>query len=312
MRPIGTTIVLVLLAAAGCGGPVPDTGPGAGYRPCILENRTGEFLLKVDEQSISIDGTVLDGIEPARLATQVLKMGDCQILKPSIAPPPCKPECGPTQNCTKSGCVQKPVARNVGRVSLRGLKGSVTLNNIDNLYFNPPGLPPYPPYDEGASIGLQADGGDAGYGPFSLKGFGVAVMKVPTTPLLIEDGKPVTLTWSPAGKTGPTRVVFELGINLHGAVDTKLICDVEDTGSFTVPAALVTELFKHGISGFPRVELTRQSADSIMLKSGCVQFSVTSKPLEPRELKVPGLVSCKDQMDCSGGQRCRDDLSCGI
>ena len=109
-----------------------------------------------------------------------------------------------------------------------------------------------------------------------MKGWGVAPLVVPSTPVTVQMGQPVTLTWTPPGKPGPTRIFIDFSINRHGTIDAWLECTVPDTGSFTVTAEMTTALFRNGVSGFPSFNLTRQSGDTTTVMSGCVQLLVAA------------------------------------
>lgn len=310
----GLAVLALATVTSGCSSP-DDAGPGTGgagageYNVCSSETRVGEFVLTLGEGYTGVEGSVLDGVEIFRVPSEVMKAGSCRILQPPAPVPPCNPECSLAQVCTKTGCAAKPQRRDAGKVTITGLKVPFTAVNMGNVYANPPIPPlPHPGFSEGASIVLQAAGGDAGYGPFTLKGFGVAALKTAKEPLLVESGKAAKLTWTAPAGPGPARVHVVFSVNGHGRTDTWLDCVAPDTGSFEIPATLMTALFKYGVSGFPRATLTRQSADTAMVKSGCVHFRVESEI--SRELVVPGLISCHDDSECPKGKTCADDLSC--
>jgi len=292
----------------------PDIGSLAEYKSCGRDKLAGEVALVMDVEAGFtgvLTGFVLDGVEPFRGSTVVSTSGMCQLKQPPKAPAPCQPACAAEQNCTESGCVAKPKALDVGKMIIDGLKvPSLELSrNGSNIYTNPPAIKiPHPGFDEGTNLRLTVEGKD-NYGPLMLHGFGVGALEVPEAPITVEMGQPVTLTWGAPGKTGPTRVLINFSVNRHGAVDTWLECSVPDTGSFAIDGALVTELFQYGTSGFPSVSIQRQSADSTTVPSGCMEFSVSTSA--NRELMVPGVVSCQDDMDCPQGQTCQIDLKCG-
>jgi hypothetical protein len=296
-------------SAAGSGGTTGGSG-GSGalatYKTCPLDQTWGEFNLALGDGFTGVQGAVLDGVEPERVYKQVKMLGGCRVMQPPEATAGCTPGCTPgVQNCVRGACVAKPMPRNVGNVTLTGLKvASLQLQkNSSNVYSNPASVMlPNPGFDEGADITLTAAGGD-GYAPFTMKGWGVAPMVVPPAKLKVEMGKPTVITWTP-GKQGPAKVLINFSVNRHGQVDTSLECEVPDTGSFTVEGTWITDLFQYGLSGFPSVDLTRRSADSTTVKTGCVQFLVTS--IASVELDVPGVVSCRDPMDCTGGQQCKE------
>jgi hypothetical protein len=301
--------------SGGSGGATGGTGGGAAlatYKTCDRAQRMGEFLVTLSDNDpmnrfTDIQGTVLDGVEQVRQVKLVKQIGDCQILQPPEAFM-CPSQCNlATEQCTPTGCKPKPRLKDVGAVSVSGLKtGTNQLMNNAGVYFST-GTLPHPGFDEGADLTLTA-AGMAGWGPFTLKGWGVAPLVVPTTPVTVETGKPVTLTWTAPTKPGPSKMLIDFSINRHGAVDAWLECTVPDTGSFTVTAEMTTELFKNGVSGFPSVNFTRQSGDTTTVMSGCVQLLVAA-PIS-RDLNVPGVVSCNEEKKCPPGKECREDLTC--
>jgi hypothetical protein len=301
-------------STGGTGGSTGGTGGGAAlatYKTCDRAMMQGTFVVSRNdgaEQPFSdIQGQVMDGVEQVRQVKLVKQVGDCQILQPPEAFM-CTPQCDVnTQQCTPTGCKAKPRPKDVGTVTISGLKnGTQQLMKIDLNYSNMGSLP-HPVFDEGADITLQASGA-AGWGPFTLKGWGLAPLVAPAAAVTVQMGQPVTLTWTPPSKAGPTRVLVDFSINRHGTIDAWLECTVPDTGSFTVTGEMTTELFKNGVSGFPSVNLTRQSGDTTTVMGGCVQLLVTA-PIS-RDLNVPGVVSCNDEKPCAGGKVCREDLTC--
>jgi hypothetical protein len=301
----------------GTGGSGGSGGSGGGsalqtYKTCDRAQRFGEFFITLSDNDpvnrfTEVQGAVLDGVEQVRQVKLVKQIGDCRILQPPEAFM-CTPQCDlGSQECTPTGCKPKPRVKDVGAVSVSGLKnGTAQLQNNGGFYGNT-GTLPHPGFDEGADLTLQAAGA-AGWGPFTLKGWGVAPLVVPTAPVTVQTGQPVTLSWTPPSKPGPSKMLIDFSINRHGAVDSWLECTVPDTGSFTVTAEMTTELFKNGVSGFPSVNFTRQSGDTVTVMSGCVQLLVAA-PIS-RDLNVPGVVSCNEEKKCPPGKECREDLTC--
>jgi hypothetical protein len=323
--PAALALVLALAGAGpltGCGSSGPgsaDTaapaGPLATYQTCGDSTRVGKIGLVLDTAMMftAIEGgLIFDLVSPQQISQVVSESAGCRIMRPPM-PLFCMPECVPgRQVCSATGCVPEPTAQDVGRMTIEGLKVPGDLNkNGANIYTSPSWRDP--PFDEAASIVLRAAGA-GNYGAFSARGFGVAPLVAPAEKLLVEDGKPATLTWTPPARSGPTRMTFNFSLNRHGLVDTWLECEVPDTGSYTIDAATIGRLFSFGISGFPSVNMRRQSADTATVRSGCVEFNVASKL--DREITVPGLVSCTGQPQpgepnpCPAGQSCAEDLRC--
>jgi hypothetical protein len=119
----------------------------------------------------------------------------------------------------------------------------------------------------------------------------------------------VNVTWRTAASSDAVGVLLELNLDQHGGSGGFIECEAEDTGSFTIPAALVSALFERGLSGFPSLLLTRRSANSATIDLGCVQFAVTARA--GLMVEVPGLRSCSSDADCADGQTCGTDLTCG-
>jgi Cys-rich repeat protein len=126
----------------------------------------------------------------------------------------------------------------------------------------------------------------------------------------VSSGSPVPLTWETAGvNTDQSEIFIYFSVNVHGTVTGWIECTVPDTGSFDIPASLVTDLIGLGITNFPSMQMNRRSVDSTDLSTGdCVDFEVGSQVTI--ELTVDGLVSCSDNTDCPEGQTCSTEGFC--
>ncbi len=316
--PVLMDVVLggLIAICVGCGSSDAEkpgaVGPAstADYKTCTAENQAGEFSLIRNDQGEPMPyvgferAVVFDAIDTRGPSRELMKVGACRLLLPAEDAPPCAPECKSEQTCTKRGCVPTPKAVDVGQVSVTGLKSPFTLKKNDDtkVYFSTDALSTSA-IEEGKTITLAASGGAAGYGPFSLKGAGIAALKIPATPLPVKDGDSVVITWDPPAKAGPTRVFLDFSFDRHGSALAKITCDVPDTGSTAIDATLVRELFKRDVTGYPNVRMVRRSSDTTQVKSGCVQFQVGTSDIE-RALMIPGLVSCGQDSECSAGQKC--------
>ncbi len=295
-------------------------GPLTTYRTCKDGERVGDFELALNDMLPDVapftglsPTTVFDWVTSASVPEVAREMGGCRIVRPPRAMPPCSPECPPDKRvCTPGGCRADPIGIDVGNVAIEGLKVAGTLSKRDDFVYTNPSWP-HPAFDEGADLVLRASGAGA-TAPFTLRGWGVGSLSAPKDKLLVENGKPVTLTWTPPARPGPTRVLISFSINRHGSVDASLECEVPDTGSHTIDAATVSELFRFDISGYPSVDLKRQSSDTATIAAGCVEFNVSAAV--NREITIPGLVSCPGDPEpgqpnpCPQGQSCGVDLRC--
>ena len=75
---------------------------------------------------------------------------------------------------------------------------------------------------------------------------------------------------------GVGTVRLNLNVDQHGVTPVTLVCDVPDTGSFTVPEKLTTALIGLGVSGFATANLYRRTTDAVTTPVGCVDLLVQS------------------------------------
>ncbi len=277
------------------------------YQPCSEESRIGRFTFEIkndpDRPYSAVDGFINDrtsAVAVKKLAT----VDGCSIYQPAEAA--CTPECGSGTICVNAACVPEPKPRALGRITITGAKTPIELVELMNRYANGPMLT-HPAFAPGADLRLVIEGA-AGFAPLTLKGVGVDPLVASKTAVVVESGKPAILAWTAPAQAGPGKVHVRFGVNLHGDVDTWFECDVPDSGSFTASAALMTELYKHGFSGFPTYELTRRTVDSANVGGGCVEF-VVSAPVT-RALKTAGFDDCNEDQPCPAGKTCGDDLLC--
>jgi hypothetical protein len=116
-------------------------------------------------------------------------------------------------------------------------------------------------------------------------------------------GQPTALTWVPPGQAGISRVQIVLEISHHGGYKGEIDCDVPDTGSFEIPATLVTALVNLGRAGYPTVGVTRHSTVAASAMPG-VKLRVLSYVERPVDT---GVISCG-----IGESMCPDGTTCDI
>jgi hypothetical protein len=165
---------------------------------------------------------------------------------------------------------------------------------------------PYPGFDVGAAITLTAAGDEAQ--GFTLNGEGVGLLTSSAETVDVVEGSPVDLTWNESGASTHSSVDVHLTVNAHGGTAAWIQCAADDTGSFSIPADIVQQLVDLGLSGFPRVTITRRTVDSTELAAGCVDLTVASDVV--LNVSVDGLISCNSVDDCPDGQACNSLLFC--
>ena len=292
-------------SSAGTSGTAGNAEPSG--EMCPNDERAGSLSLRLsgDDRTL-VDGSIADGVIPAGVYRELASEGACQLL----GPPFCATTCASGTSCAgEDSCVPMPTNQSAGAVTITGLLTpvEVMVNGITGKYSKTI-LDPYPAFEAGAAIKLSAAGDF--FSPFELHAWGVSPLVTSLTTINVSNGSGVPLTWETAGANAEqTDIFISFSVNVHGAVTGWIECTVPDTGSFEIPATLVSELIDLGLSGFPRMTMTRRSADSTELSTGdCVDFEVGSQVTI--ELTVDGLVSCSDTSDCPEGPTCTPEFTC--
>jgi hypothetical protein len=274
------------------------------YEPCAPDQRVGEFTIQLAERYTSVDGQVYDGVVPKDVPLELAAEGECRLL--SSPAPQCNPACLPSSEVcgADNTCLPRPVAHDLGTVSVHGLLAQVQMraNDVTKGYSNPatPRLP-HPGFEPGADLRLESSGGD--YAPILLRGWGVTLLEGVDNPVEVHAGQPVVVTWQAPGAAGPALVHLNLNINHHGSNSEWIECDALDVGRAEIPAGLVDELLARGQTGFPTLTATRRTASSIMIEPGCVELLVSSEVTS--DVSLDNFTSCSNATDCAPGQSCR-------
>jgi hypothetical protein len=319
----------------GTGGAVAGTGGSGGggtpqaaplpYKQCAETARLGGFSveLKRNEGSTpytAIGGAVKDSIDPGDVWQELAKEGDCRVMIGRVLV--CTPQCAPlTQICAgNNSCIAAPVSQELGTVTVSGVGAPATL--MKQMTEAGPAYSvnvtaQYPPFAPEVDVGLATTGGKIP--AFTLAGRGVEPLDFPGTGLRVARNQPLPITWTASAKNKSARIHIKLDIAHHGGIASRIDCDVADTGSTIISAALVTKLMDQGVAGLPGISLTRQTVDSTSVGPACVDFVVASS--EERRVEVEGVVSCntteptcppdeKDCLACPAGKKCQGDFQC--
>jgi hypothetical protein len=272
------------------------------YAACDLEARVGAFNVQLAEEFTSVFGSVRSGVVPGDVPEVSNEQAGCRLYTRRDLF--CNPSCGSSMTCgADMTCIAFPVKQDLGAVTVDGLAAALSmLPNTVNDYTNPamPALP-HPGFSEGAEIVLRAAGG--AYAPFELRGRGVSAMTISGDPIVVRPGEPLNIAWQPpVNPSSAQRVLLKLELNNHGSTPARLECTVEDTGSFAVPAEILSELIAIEVSGWPTLTIRRTTADSASIEPGCVEFNVMSE--QALSIEVAGYASCNLDNPCPGGQTC--------
>lgn len=261
----------------------------------------------------SLSGKVSDGPTPAPFQWMPIdRVGDCQLVKPQV--PFCSQTCSGGAICVADEkCQAYPKAHSVGTVRVRGLRTTsgateFSMSSIAGTYQTPAGVSLlYPAFAEGEKVTLEADGGD--YAPFTLQALGVSPLEIKSGQLAIVPGQAVQLAWTPPARRTGSRIYIQLDISHHGGLKGLLACETDDTGALELPAALVTKLYDLGTAGYPTITVTRYATrGSAVTTPGRVDLTIFSTVQQ--EVQVPGVVSCRVDLDCPSGRSCQPNLTC--
>jgi len=269
-----------------------------------------QIILREDSKTATFLGKVYDGPQPANIHwEEQLSSGCLKIVTPRI--PFCSVSpCGSGFACVADdSCQAYPSPIQVGALQVSGLitnKGTApfSISPLNNLY-QAVGLA-YPPFKEGDTVRISAAGSDFSP-PFVLKALGLSPLKTLTdTVLPYEDGKPIQLLWEPPTQDIHSMVDVVIDLTFHGGTKAKIEGRCEDNGSLTLPAGLLDKLKTYGISGYPRLNLTRiTKGTDTDAKAELSLESTVSLGLE-----LPGLISCNEAEDCPDNRACLPDRRC--
>ncbi len=291
---------------------------GAGTSSTGSQEVVGTFQVQVlaDEADpttgmTKIVGQVSDGpIPPNVIWTVAKEEGGCRLEKPSV--PFCEVGCGADVCVAANKCSPYPTGHSVGAVTLQGVKltgggSEIALKEIAKAYQPPAGTAiAFPPFSADDDVTVKAAGGD--YAAFELSTKGVDPLAFTSTDFELDTGKPLVLTWAAAADPKSSQMYVKLDISHHGGAKGLIECDVDDTGSLTISADMITELMGLGVAGFPSVVAMRQSVDTAQIAPGLVRLEVSART--EHFVTVKGVASCTTNEDCADGGMCQMDLTC--
>jgi len=286
----------------------PPTGTKTAYGSIVVS--FNDDFSPYWKAATNVSADLYDGEAPSPVEwQQQAAIGACYVAKPVA--PFCDPGCGSGSLCTTGGvCRAFPSRLNAGVLTVTGVK---TASGASSLVMSPSltGYRPTgitladTPFAEGETLTITAGGGPD-VPTFSVTGRGHAPPRLLNDSIIL-DGKSILLRWTPPGpEAGPSEFQAHIDISHHGGIKGTLVCVGEDDGELEIPGPLVNHLKALGISGFPQIDLIRRAVVPVI--DHHVVLSVEARTL--RYVTIPGLVSCREDDECPGGQTCQADFRC--
>jgi hypothetical protein len=257
-------------------------------------------------------GQVGDGPTPANVIWTVIKTeGGCSLSTPSS--PFCPAGCGTEVCVADDKCQPYATGHSVGDVTLKGIKlaaggSDLALKEIAKAYQPPAGtVLAFPPFAVGDDVTLHATGGD--YEAFDLASKGVDPIALSSTDYELDEGKAFELAWNAPPDPKSARIFVKVDISHHGGAKGKIECEVDDTGSLSISAAMITDLIGLGVAGYPSVVVAREAIGTTKIAPGVVRLQVSART--EQFLTVKGYTSCTVNEECPEGTTCRtSDSTC--
>lgn len=290
----GSTTSVDVPATTGDPATVPLNGE------CDLANKYGTFQVTMHDTFTIADGDAANGVVPITILEEVGTEGSCVLKRRNN--PFCDPSCAPNETCDFDGtCIPYPENQDIGYVTIGGLVEDIVIWPLapGNNYFDTNMV--HPSWNPGDLIELRTEGGF--FESVEMHGVGVEPITLGEPDWTLIENEDFVFTWSPpTTSVVRSEVHVRLNIDQHGNTPVQMFCIFEDTGTATLPAALVTELMNFGVTGFPNATVTRRTMDSTPVGDGCMEFMVSS-PTDPSIL-VDGFVPCFTDADCPPGETC--------
>lgn len=238
--------------------------------PCDLADRIGRIEITVSQYGSWLDGKLFDKPSAQQVLTPKESEGECILMMAENFH--CEPACMPGEECTQGGtCEVAPVPQGVGTLTATGLTEEVVVDPNAGKYYSKVDFAE-DAFETGSLIEVTAPGDELE--GFALQGAGVDKLELVGGDWSMTAGEPLTIEW--AVSDGPGKVSLRINVDQHGVTPVWLHCEVEDTGSFTIPGSMTEGLINYGVSGAATTDISRRTIDSADVKGGCIELEVYS------------------------------------
>lgn len=274
----------------------PAAVPLAGL--CPPDQDHGGFVVDLGETG-SLSGRIRDGVLPTDRPDLLGEAAGCQLLQ--AARPFCDPPCGTGEVCdVDEACRRYPSSVDLGLVVLEGPTASLSVPALQPGFSYEHSALPNDLLGTDTTLRLTTEG--AALPPLALHGVvPPPLVELPAEVVLTRD-QGLSLHWDPPQGLGRSVIAVTLTINVHGANPAWLACTLPDTGAAVLPEGLVSGLLASGVSGYPQLQVSRETEDHVLVGDSCADLVVRHRV--SGELVVDGHTPCNDDSDCPDGQTC--------
>lgn len=295
--------------SAGSGGSATSAGNSSGGSSVLPDVEVhGSVVVSLvpagaeDAAYTTLTGRFFDGRTPDVLQLELAnEVGECQLLVPFA--PFCNESCAPGVCTADDECTPYPKPLGIGSLDISGLGDALDLKPASAMQVYQAPSMPNPPCEAGTKVSASA----ADYGvALEAECIGQLELAGPD-PVPVMSGEPVVVSWSTSGSAASSRILIRLDIAHHGGKKGEIVCDVPDSGEFSIPEPLVTELIGLGLAGYPDISVTRV-ARGVDAKHENAVLVLSSNVLRPVDT---GVASCQETSQCPDGQMCLDTKVCG-
>ncbi|HEX2956750.1 MAG TPA: hypothetical protein VHO70_07955 [Chitinispirillaceae bacterium] len=269
----------------------------------------GIFTLFIDQvmNTTQFTGKMYNGPIPDPVWDTLMTVGECKLIVPKQTTcQGCEGVCVDNNNCQP-----EPDTITVGELTITGMinRGGTTTSTVTatNAIYMPKldNRPKNPPCEEGGTITLAASGNDAVAG-FTISAKTISKIEISSDSIAMNPGEPILLKWKSAANPDNSRLKVIIDISYHGGTKGKIECDCRDDGELEIPAVLLDSLKTFGMSGYPRMEIYRQSYAT----APGTGAQLVVQAFVQLWLKIPGLITCSADSQCPDGQECAADKRC--
>ena len=226
------------------------------------EGIVGDWILRCDDSTGDIG-----------VWRMVAQAGDCIMAVLGRCDGTCAEPCDWGEYCDNGGtCVPTPVFADSGDLSVGGLPAPLELSPTEYGYSGAVDLPAEL-FDPGDVVTLTTTGGTLP--AIAARASGVASVDVALRcDEVPAPGQDYTLTWTPSGDPA-ARIRWDMEQDVHLAQGPRIRCESADTGSLSVPAALI-DAYLYG--QLHRLTFTRTTEEAVALPGGgTYHFEVGSR-----------------------------------